>query len=135
MQTIELIKKKFEVYQYWFKSLLLKEFMNLPIKYQNKFIILVESFLKDCKDLYNEAQNIREKNIEIKIIDIIVPDEDKDYYTVIGYTKEGEREFKIIYPKENSEIIPEMGSKTICTLFSIDSIHWYSSKEDLIKGK
>lgn len=135
MQTIELIKKKFEVYQYWFKNLLLKEFINLPIKYQNKFIILVESFLKDCKGLYNEAQNIREKNIEIKIIDIIVPDEDKDYYTVIGYTKEGEREFKIIYPKENSEIIPEMGSKTICTLFSIDSIHWYSSKEDLIKGK
>ncbi len=134
MLTPEGIKKRFEFYRKWFSTLLIKEFLNLPIKDQNKFILIVEKFLIDCRKVYKEAAEISEKIVIIKITEILAPDNRKEEYTIIGTIKDTDKKVEIKNPATIP--LPKIGSNVTCTLFSLDKKVWYSSKEELItKGR
>ena len=123
---MDLSEKKFEVYQKWFNTFLIRSFIDLPSKYQEKFIYLVESFLKKCKKLRDEhKKTIIEKDAIIEISKI-------DYQNNLVTGIINSEEIRISIPKETGI---EIGSKIKITLYSIDNEVWYSSKVKLITGR
>jgi len=134
MLTPEGLKKQFDNYRKWFSTLLIREFLNLPIKEQNKFIIMVERFLLDCRKVYKEATQVTEKIIIIRITEIEPPDNRDEDYKIIGIIKDTEKKVEIKNPATIP--LPEIGSNVTTTLFSLDKKTWYSSKQELItKGR
>jgi hypothetical protein len=129
MITTDSTKEKFEFYRKWFNTLLNKEFMNLPYKEQDKFLITAKTFLSNCERVHVEAKNIKEKRIVIKIIRI---ETGSDFYTIVGSAPD----FQEIRIKQSTSIPrPDVGSDLICIIFSEDGQMWYSSKEELITGR
>ncbi len=123
--NINKIEKRFDKYKRWFKTLLMKEFFNLPIEKQKIFISIAEEFLVDCKRIHHEANNIKEKTFQIKIERII--DISPEKYVVVG--KIDRNEIKIPFP--STEKKPPMNGTITCVLYSIDEQIWYSSKTRL----
>lgn len=124
MVTPRNIKKKFEHYRKWFYTFLATDFLNLPIKEQEKLMVMVRRFLENCEKVHTEAKNIKEhtfliivKSIEFKEIKFVVT----------GYIPELNQNIRI--PFSDS---PSVGESIECTLFSLDGDAWYSSKEALI---
>jgi hypothetical protein len=131
------IREKFDLYRKWFRTLLIEEFLNLPTQYQERFLIVVQKFLDDCKRMYEEGKAVKEKIIEITV-QKVVPEfleevmENKDTYFVFGTCNESENEIKIVFPIKKPR--PKIGDKLHHTVFSLDEVVWYSSKEELLKG-
>ena len=128
MITPERIKKRFELYCRWFKTFLTTEFLNLPIKEQSDFLIMMKEFLDSCKKLHEEAKNIKERTVQIMVKEVQMSEENY----IIGEIKETQKKVKINFPV--SDVLPKVGDNIICTLFSIDGEMWYSLKNELIKG-
>lgn len=129
------IKNSFELYQKWFKTLLIKEFLNLPSKYQEKFLVLVEKFHEDCKKIHEEGKVIQEKTITLTVTEII-SDETGEKFKV--YCRSSELKNKVVLLMTRPRIpAPKIGDKICHTVFSLDKdgicpAVWYSSKEELI---
>ena len=68
------IRERFDLYRKWFNTFLVKEFLNLPTKYQDRFIALIEMFLANCKKMYEEGKKVQEKVIQIIATKVILPD-------------------------------------------------------------
>jgi CRISPR/Cas system-associated exonuclease Cas4 (RecB family) len=117
--------ERLNYYRKILKTLLVKEFMNLPFKEQKIFLVMAEKFVTDCKTLHKEAQEIKEKVISVVVQKVI---ESKDYYAVEGEFN-GEI-IKMSIPVYLKKPIP--GDRISCTVFSSDNNIWYSSKEELI---
>jgi len=124
-------KERFEFYRKWFKTLLVTEFLNLSLKQQEKFLILADKFLKDCRRVHDDAKKIMEKTIEILVTGILSPDNKAENYIVVGQTSESE--IRIGYPSSIKK--PAVGDTLTHIVFSIDGETWYSSKEELITGR
>ena len=124
------IKDRFDLYRKWFHTLLVKEFLNLPTKYQDKFIVLVEKFLSDCKRTFEEGKNVQERIIQLTVTKIILPDNKEESYVVCGKSPDSDEEIKINFPIRKPH--PKTGAKLYHTVFSLDGTVWYSSKEELI---
>ena len=130
MITMDSIKEKFDLYRKWFSTLLNKEFLNLPYKEQDKFLIAVKTFLLNCERVHDEAKTIKEKQIIIKVVRI--ENSSSDAYTIVGSALD----FQDLRIKQPTSIPqPEVGSSLRCIIFSIDGDMWYSSKEELITGR
>jgi hypothetical protein len=130
------IREKFDLYRKWFRTLLIKEYLNLPALYQGRFLIIVQKFLDDCKKINEESKAVKERVIEITV-KRVVPEfleevmENKDTYEVFGTCADGEdEEIKIVFPIKKPR--PKIGAKIHHTVFSLDEIVWYSSKEELL---
>ena len=117
--------ERLNYYRKILKTLLVKEFMNLPFKEQKIFLVMAEKFVTDCKTMHKEAQEIKEKVISVVVQKVI---ESKDYYAVEGEIN-GEI-IKMSVPVHLKKPIP--GDRISCTVFSSDNNIWYSSKEELI---
>ena len=126
-------KERFELYRKWFGTLLVTEFLNLSKKQQERFIILVDKFLKDCRKVHEEAKKIMEKDIEITITKILTPDNKSESYIVVGRTSKSSEEIKLKYPFPVKR--PVLGDTLTYTVYSTDGEMWYSSKEELITGR
>jgi hypothetical protein len=132
------IKDKFDLYQKWFKTLLIKEFMNLPTKYQEKFLEMVEKFHGDCKKIHVESKIIQEKTITLTVTKVVLfynelPGGTEEKFRV--YCKSSQLKDKVILTTKYPE--PKIGDKICHTVFSLDKdgicpAVWYSSKEELI---
>ena len=127
MITPDGMKERFEFYQKWFNTFLVKEFMNLPLKEQEKFILLTHKFMEDCKKVNKEAHQIKEK---IVIMEVKTVEEKQENFIIIGYIAEIGKDFRVLFPA--SKNIPKKGDYLTCTLFSINGKMWYSSKKELI---
>lgn len=127
----EELRTKFDTYRKWFHTLLIKEFLNLPVKFQQRFLILTEKFLQDCRKVHEEAKTIKEKEIQIQVNQVIVSTRLGDPFTVIG--KVNNQEIIITFPGSMPK--PQPGKKLSYTIFSLDGDVWYSSKEELLTGK
>lgn len=125
------IKDRFELYRKWFKTLLIKEFLNLPSKYQDRFIAMVERFLEDCKKICGEGKSIKERIIQLTITEIIPVLNKEELFKV--YCKSNELENKVLLSIYKSSPKPKLGDKMYHTVFSVNGEVWYSSKEELIK--
>ena len=66
------IRERFDLYRKWFNTFLVKEFLNLPTKYQDRFIALIEMFLANCKKMYEEGKKVQEKVIQIIATKVIL---------------------------------------------------------------
>lgn len=124
--NINKMKKQFDLYKKWFKTLLIKEFFNLPFEKQKEFMTIAEQFIQNCNRIHKEAEKIIEKTFTIKIKRII---QDSEKTVIIGLI-EG-KEIKIEFP--SSEVKPKIGNTITCILYSIDKQEWYSSKMRLIE--
>lgn len=131
--TPEGIRERFDFYRKWFRSLLIKEFMNLPSRYQERFMVLLEKFTRDCKRTLQEGKSIQEKTIKLIVNKVHEPDNKEENYTISGKIEGTENYVKISFPVSKSR--PEKGKKLNCTVYSIDGKIWYSSKEELITGR
>ena len=132
------IREKFDLYRKWFRTLLIEEFLNLPTQYQERFLILVQKLLDDCKKMFEEGKAVKERVIEITVKKV-VPEfleevmENKDTFYVFGTCNEIEGEIKIVFPIKKPR--PKTGDKLHHTVFSLDKTVWYSSKEELLRTK
>lgn len=132
------IREKFDLYRKWFRTLLIEEFLNLPTQYQERFLILVQKLLDDCKKMFEEGKAVKERVIEITVKKV-VPEfleevmENKDTFYVFGTCNEIEGEIKIVFPIKKPR--PKTGDKLHHTVFSLDETVWYSSKEELLRTK
>ena len=124
------IKEKFEFYRKWFQTLIVKEFMNLPSKYQEQFLVISKEFIVKCEKIHGENRSIKEKVINILITDILPPDNKKETYIICGKSSELKDEVRMSMPITKQK--PQVGAKLYHTVFSVDGVVWYSSKEDLI---
>lgn len=127
----EIIRHKFSFYRKWFQTLLVREFMNLPYKHQENFIILADKFLQDCKKIHSEHQEIKERTVTITINDI----QNTENNTILGAYLENalsKTEVKIIAPL-NSKFKKDQKVRHI--LYSLDGQVWHSSKEQLLTGR
>jgi len=122
------IKERFELYQKWFQTFLIKEFLNLPHKYQERFLNILREFTENCKKVFEENRLIKEKVINITVTDVLPPKQ--DYYTICGKAQNLKDEVRISVPLNKPK--PKIGSKLCHTVFSLDEVVWYSSKEELI---
>ena len=127
------IREYFEVYRKVFRNLLVKHFLNLPVKYQERFLVLIETFMKDCKRVYNESKEVKEKTIRVRIERILPPDNQAEEYIVCGKTEGVSEEIRMAFP--SSKPRPDIGKSLIHTMYSIDGSVWYSSKEQLLTGR
>ena len=127
------IKERFDIYRKWFKTLLIKEFLNLPVKYQENFIIIVEKFIKDCKEVHKDAKRLMEKTVQISVKKILVPDNKEENYIIVGQVNDSQEEVKISYLASIKK--PNIGDVLSHVVFSTDGEMWYSSKEELITGR
>jgi hypothetical protein len=132
MMTPNRIKERLEFYRKWFDTMKVKEFMNLPVKDQNMCLAIIEKFTHDCKKIHEEAWDIKEKIVRIKVKKI-VPYAIDTSYGVIGYIEETKEEIEFKFPVYVS--IPAPGDIITCTLFSLDGEMWFSSKTELITGR
>ena len=102
------IREKFDLYRKWFRTLLIKEYLNLPALYQERFLIIVQKFLDDCKKIHEESKAVKERVIEITV-KRVVPEfleevmENKDTYEVFGTCADSEDEIKIITNEKTPE--------------------------------
>ena len=124
------IKERFEFYRKWFKTLIVKEFMNLPMKYQDQFIVLLNDFIENCKKIREESKAIQERIIQITVIEILSPDNKQENYIIHGKCSELKDIVKMSVPITKPK--PKMGAKIYHTIFSLDKVVWYSSKDELI---
>jgi hypothetical protein len=124
------IRERFDLYRKWFNTFLVKEFLNLPTKYQDRFIALIEMFLANCKKMYEEGKKVQEKVIQIIATKVILPDNKEESYVVVGKSSDSEDEIRINFPIRMPH--PKIGAKLYHTVFSFDGEVWYSSKEELI---
>lgn len=127
------IKGRFELYQKWFKTLLIKEFLNLPTKYQEKFLTMAEAFLTDCRKILEEGKIIKEKAITLTVTDVLpvgneIPGGSNEKFRV--YCRSYELKDKVVLPVVSPG--PKIGDKLNYIVFSLDGDVWYSSKEELI---
>lgn len=132
MITSRIIKKKFELYRKWFYTFLATEFLNLPVKEQEKFLIISKKFLQNCERVHEEAKNIIEKIFSIHIKKIESFNNKGENCIVIGEIMEINERVKISLP---ITYIPKIGESIDCVLFSLDKKSWYASKEALITGR
>lgn len=128
------MKEKFEIYRTWFKALMMKEFINLPAKYQDRFIAIVDRFLKDCKRLRKESEEIKEKDVEITVD---AWHRGKDELTGHGTAKGA----TIVGSGSGNKIMINLPlswdtNRNVVnwTVYSLDGETWYSSKTELITG-
>ena len=126
-------KERFEFYRKWLKTLLVKEFLNLNLKQQEQFLIMIAKFLKDCRKVHDDAKKIMEKIIEISVTGILSPDNKTEDYIIVGRTVESSEDIKIGYPSSIKK--PSIGDILTHTVYSVDGEIWYSSKEELITGR
>lgn len=131
MITSKRIKRKFEDYRKWFFTFLAKEFLNLPVKSQEKLLIIVKKFVENCDKVHEEAKNIKEKTfiINVKEIETTKKNIKENICVMIGNVLEMNKEIRISLPVAQA---PEVGENVECILFSLDEDSWYSSKEALI---
>lgn len=124
-------KEKFNYYRKWFRAFLAKEFIGLPYKYQDRFIVLVEKFLQDCKKIHSEHESLKEYTVVISVIDIQVSEKNK---ILTGKIVESlnQTNMKIIVPKDFKA---KKDSKIRHIVYSLDGKTWYSSKKQLLTGK
>lgn len=122
------IREKFLQYHKWLKMILKGDFINLPFRQQEKFIVMIESFLEHCRVIHKESEAIKERTIVLKIEQVI---EEKNGVSVIGTDPQVRGIISIKYPKETH---PPIGKKVIHTVYSLDGKIWHSSKEHLIRG-
>ena len=129
----ENIRERFDLYRKWFRTLLVKEFLNLPRRSQEKLIAIVEKFLQDCKRLYDEGKDLKEKTIEIKILKVSTLDNREEAYVIEGRTEGSQDIIRLQYPASKK---PNVGDKIHHTVFSMDGKVWFASKEEIIiKGR
>ena len=126
------IKERFDLYRKYFRTLLVKEFLNLPTKFQGRFIVLLENMLKDCRRVFEEGKNVKERLVVIQVTQVSSPDNKEEAYVVTGTSSDVEKEIRLKLPLAKPK--PKIGSKLYHTVFSIDGTIWYSSKEELITG-
>jgi len=124
------IKERFELYRKWFRTLLIKEFMNLPQKYQERFLSLIKEFTENCNKVFEENKVIKEKVIHIVVTDVLSPDNKQESYVICGKSSELKDEVRMSVPINKPK--PKIGAKLYHTVFSLDEVIWYSSKEELI---
>jgi len=127
------IRDKFEFYRKWFRTLLMKEFLNLPTKYQDRFLVIADKFLKDCHKVCEEGKKIKEKMIKISVIEVQIPDNKEENYIVCGKSDSVHDIVRMSFPATKSH--PSIGQKLTHTVFSADGEVWFSSKEELIIGR
>lgn len=127
------IREKFELYRKWFKTLLVKEFLNLPARHQERFIAIADKFLKDCRRIHEEGKDIKEKTVKIVVKKVVPPDNQKEEYEVQGTVEGSQRQVTMMLP--TTRPVPEPGSRLNHILFSMDEDMWYSSKEELVTGR
>lgn len=130
--TPEGIRERFENYRKWFRTLLVKEFMNLPLTYQERFLVLLQKFIEDCRKVHEEAKSVQEKTIRIIVQEVIGPDNFAENYVVVGKIEGTESIVRVLYPV--SKPMPKQGKKVSSIVYSIKGDVWYSSKEELIQG-
>lgn len=118
-------KDRFDQYRKWFRTLLIKEFLNLPFKEQNKFIAIVEKFIIDCKKTHAEAENIKEQFVHLTV-------ESTEGGILTGKIVETGDLIRIDFPPTARVSI---GDILELTVFSMDGETWYSSKQELITGR
>ena len=109
---------------------MVKEFMNLPSKYQEQFLIISKEFIEKCEKIYTENKNVKEKVINIVITNILPPDNKKETYIICGKSSEFKDEVRMSVPINKQK--PQIGTNLYHTVFSLDGSLWYSSKEELI---
>ena len=126
------IKDRFELYRKWLKTLLIKEFMNLPTKYQERFMVLIEKFLEDCKKIHGEGKVIKERVIKLTVVETRPVYDTPISYKV--YCQSSELENKVVLSYSQGNNLPKIGDKICHTVFSLDEKVWYSSKEELINS-
>lgn len=126
------LKDRFELYRKWFKTLLIKEFMNLPTRFQERFIVMVEKFLEDCRKIHEEGKIIKERLIELTINDKFLNTKSEDEPWII-YCTSPELKHRVTISLVDYKNEPKIGSKIHSTVYSIDGTEWFSSKEELIK--
>lgn len=124
------IKERFEFYRQWLTMFKVKEFMNLPLKNQEQFIDLMDIFFKDLHRIHEDCKPIKEKMITLTVIEISLNNRSKDYYTVFAKSGDSSNLISVLMPINKS--YPKIGSKFQHTVYSIDGIVWYSSREELI---
>jgi hypothetical protein len=124
------IQEKFNLYRKWFRTLLVKEFLNLPMKYQDRFLVLLRTFLKDCEKVHKDAKRVQEKVIAIKVTRILSPDNKDENYIICGETDNSQDEIRMSVPVSKPQ--PKIGAKLYHTIYSINGDVWFSSKEELI---
>ena len=128
------IRNRFELYRKWYKTLLVTEFINLPLKYQERFLAMTETFAKDCRKVLEESRNIREKTVVIKV-ERVEANCREGKFIVYGRADKVKDEIKIVLPSEEGDTFfpkPKIGSKICHTMYNLDGDVWYSSKEELI---
>lgn len=123
------IKEKFEDYRSLLE-ILLRNFLNLPTKYQERFMVLIENFLNDCKRIHLEGKNIKEKVVTLNVFNIILPENNQSTYIVCAKSADLKDTVNIPYPITKPQ--PRKGSRIYFTVYSLDDQIWYSSKEELI---
>jgi len=124
------IKERFELYRKWFRTLLVKEFMNLPSKHQMQFIGLIKDFIENCNKVYEDQIDIKERVINLTVTKVLSPDNKQESYVICGKSSELKDEVRMSVPINRPK--PKLGVKLYHTVFSLDEIVWYSSKEELI---
>ena len=129
------IRENFDLYRKWFQTLLVKEFLNLPSKYQERFLVLVQKFIDDCKKIHEEGKKVKERPLKIIIEKVLTPDNKEEKYIVCGHAPDVEKEIRISYPKTERGSIPEIGAKLCHVVYSLDNSIWYSSKTELLKAQ
>ena len=122
-------KEKLARYRDWFKKILIKEFLNLPYRGQEQFIALVESFLKDCRVIHEEGQDILERKISIEISKV---EYQKEATIAVCTSTDLIEPVTLRYPPQ--EVLEE-GKKVSHMIYSLDGKNWYSSKKALLKGR
>ena len=128
------IKDRFELYQKWFKTLLIKEFLNLPTKYQEKFLTMGDTFLKDCKKIHQEGKEaIEEKIITLTITEVFSKGTNEKFKV---YCRSSTLQDKVVLSLTFPE--PKIGDKLCYVVYRLkDNLNenvWYSSKEELINN-
>lgn len=124
------IKDRFVFYRKWFKTFLIKEFMNLPLKYQDQFLVILTDFTVSCKKIREECNSINEKMIQLTVTDVDLCNKEEK---CIIRAKSPEIKNEVSFLLAISNNIPKIGSKLNYTVYSIDKNNWYSSREELMK--
>ena len=126
--TSDTMRAKLDLYRRWFKTLLVKEYLNLPSKYQERFLTIAEKFLQDCRRVFEEHKQIMERSVIVTVTSI---EKGQSGYMVTGELEEAKGEVvKLLLPSEAHK-----GSKIRHTLYSFDGETWHSSKEKLVTGR
>ena len=127
------IRERFELYRKWFRTFLVREFLNLPAKYQERFMALLTQFVEDCKRIKEEHKQIKEKTIKVIIERVETPDNKEEDFIAYGKHEESDDEIRLRFPVSKPR--PKIGKRVRHVVYSTDESVWYSSKEELITGR